>query len=108
MNRPKPSTVPIRAVVSATLAVASLAGLALVAGVGVAATGSSESAAYQYQYGTKVVVCHHTGSKSHPQVTITISQNALHAHLKHGDTIGPCSTTAPPVTALPTLSLIHI
>jgi hypothetical protein len=57
---------PIKAIVSATLAVAILAGLAVVAGVGGAATGSSGAAAYQYQYGTKVVVCHHTRSKSHP------------------------------------------
>jgi len=42
------------------------------------------------QYVGKVTICHHTGSPNHPFVTITISRNALDAHLKHGDTIGPC------------------
>jgi hypothetical protein len=41
----------------------------------------------QGQYGKKVTICHHTGSGT---VTITISVNALPAHLAHGDTIGPC------------------
>ena len=45
------------------------------------------------QYVGKVTICHHTGSKKHPFVTITISRNALDAHLAHGDTIGPCPTT---------------
>jgi hypothetical protein len=43
------------------------------------------------QYVGKVTICHHTGSQSHPFVTITISRNALKAHLAHGDTIGPCT-----------------
>jgi len=45
------------------------------------------------QYVGKVTICHHTGSKKHPFVTITISRNALDAHLAHGDTIGPCPTS---------------
>jgi hypothetical protein len=45
------------------------------------------------QYVGKVTICHHTGSPNHPFVTITISRNALQAHLKHGDTIGPCSAS---------------
>jgi hypothetical protein len=68
---------------------------AIVAGVlGVlAASGLSAgtpSAAAQYQYPEKVVICHHTHSAKNPFVTITISRNALDAHLAHGDTIGPC------------------
>src|SRR5438128_6317459 len=99
MRRARPSRLPIRGVASATIALGILAGLAVVAGVGFAATNSSGSAAYQYQYGHKVVICHHTGSKSHPTVTISIDQHALPAHLKHGDTVGACQTTPTVSTA---------
>jgi hypothetical protein len=44
----------------------------------------------EYEYDGKVTICHHTGSKKNPTVTITVSRNALDAHLAHGDTIGPC------------------
>jgi hypothetical protein len=43
------------------------------------------------QYVGKVTICHHTGSRTHPFVTITINRNALQAHLNHGDTLGPCT-----------------
>jgi hypothetical protein len=71
----------------------SLVASASLAGIGFART--SSTSAEQYQYG-KATVCHKTGSKKHPFQTITISQNALKAHLKHGDTPGACPTTAPP------------
>jgi len=61
----------------ATVAVGSLAGL------GYAAPRHALSAAEQYQP-HKVQVCHN----GH---TITISQSALKAHLKHHDTLGPCA-----------------
>ena len=41
-------------------------------------------------YGGKVTICHHTHSKKHPFHTITVSANAVPAHLRHGDTLGPC------------------
>ena len=53
--------------------------------------GGTPSAAAQYQYPEKVVICHHTHSAKNPLVTIIVSRNALPAHLAHGDTIGPCS-----------------
>jgi hypothetical protein len=56
-----------------------------IGGVGFAASSAS---AQQYQYG-KVTICHRTGSgKSHE---ITVSRNALPAHVAHGDTVGPCT-----------------
>jgi hypothetical protein len=51
------------------------------------------SGAAQYKY--KVTICHHTGSKKHPWHQITISNKAVAAHLRHGDSLLlPCPTTA--------------
>jgi hypothetical protein len=44
------------------------------------------------QYPKKVTICHRTGSKKNPFRTIRVSRNAVKAHLRHGDTVGPCST----------------
>lgn len=43
------------------------------------------------QYPKKVTICHRTKSKKNPYVTIRVSRNAVPAHLRHGDGIGPCS-----------------
>jgi len=48
------------------------------------------SGSSQYQY--RVMICHRTGSKKHPAHTITVSAAAVRAHLRHGDTLPPCST----------------
>lgn len=61
--------------------------------------------------GDKVTICHATGSASNPFVTITISVNALPAHMGddqhagHGDSLGACPTgsteTPEPTTEVP-------
>lgn len=58
------------------------------------------------QYPTsKVTICHHTHSQKNPFVTITVSQNAVAAHVRnHGDTIGPCSEQPPAVPVVPAKS----
>ncbi len=38
----------------------------------------------------KATVCHKTGSDSHPWEQIEVSENALKAHVDHGDIIGNC------------------
>jgi ABC-type sugar transport system substrate-binding protein len=59
--------------------------------VAAAALGGSPGANNrQYQYPLKVTICHHTGSETNPFVTIAVSENAVPAHLAHGDTLGVC------------------
>ena len=48
----------------------------------------------QYQY--KVVLCHRTGSARHPWHLISVSSNAVAAHLRHHDQMPPCPTTLSP------------
>ena len=38
-----------------------------------------------------VTICHHTGSKKNPEVTITVGAAAVDAHLAHGDELGACA-----------------
>src|SRR5215216_5683616 len=75
-------------------AVGAIAALAVgaLASIG-AAVSPSRTPAAASQYPKKVTICHHTHSKKNPFVTITVSRNALPAHLGHGDTIGPCSAS---------------
>lgn len=54
-------------------------------GVGFAKNGAS---AGQYQYGAKVTICHKGKN------TITVGAAAVPAHLRHGDTIGSCTSVA--------------
>lgn len=75
---------------AAIVTAATLIPLAAFGGVGLAKSGPS---AAEYQY--RVTICHLTHSKKHPMHTITVSQAALKAHLRHGDTLGACPTTPP-------------
>ena len=54
------------------------------------------SGSSQYQY--KVTLCHKTHSKKHPFHQISVGAPAVQAHLRHGDTLGPCPTVAPPAS----------
>lgn len=71
--------------VAAALATGTVTVFAALGGVGVA---QSAISAVQYQYGAKVTICH-------KGKTITVSKNAVPAHVrKHGDTLGPCTSAA--------------
>ena len=39
----------------------------------------------------KQTICHLTHAKKNPAKTITVSERALPAHLRHGDHVGPCT-----------------
>jgi hypothetical protein len=72
---------------------ATAVGFALAASIGGAVSPAGPHASsHQYQYGKKVTICHRTGSKKHPFVTIRVSQSAVPAHLRHGDRLGPCKS----------------
>jgi hypothetical protein len=76
------------------VAVGVLAGLAATSlvGLGYAASTGGPASAAQYEY-KKVTICHHTQGKGGTHhVTITVSRNALPAHMRHGDTMGPCNS----------------
>jgi hypothetical protein len=64
--------------------------VAALVGAAVSPAGT-HSAAHQYQYDKKVTICHRTGSKKNPFVTIRVSRNAVRSHLRHGDRLGSCS-----------------
>jgi hypothetical protein len=62
-----------------------------------ASCGQYGSSSSEYQYGSsckqyRVQVCHRTHSKKHRWHLITVSSRAVKAHLRHGDTLSPCST----------------
>ena len=82
----------LRGIAAVLVALGLLVALAVLAGASWSASGSSN--ATQYQYGKKVTICHHTHSKKHPQVTITVGAPAARAHLRHGDTLGACSSSS--------------
>src|SRR4029453_11660374 len=64
------------------------------ASVGAAVSPKRTSAATAEYQPHKVMLCHHTHSKKNPSVTIIVAKKALPAHMRHGDTVGPCPQVA--------------
>lgn len=79
----------LRSGAALALASAMLASLALVS---TGAFGKPKPSAAQYQY--RVTICHRTKATKKPGVTITVSSRAVPAHLRHGDTLGPCTAVS--------------
>ena len=107
----KPSTTRRTRFVVGAVAVAAAGVFASVgmAGFGSQLVGMSHKSPTTDQYqGGKVTICHHTHSQKNPFVTITVSQNAVAAHMRnHGDTIGPCSEQPPAAAVAPAKNKSH-
>lgn len=80
-----------RAALSVGAAVAAAVAVAGMGSVGAAVSPASAPAS-ALQYEKKVTICHRTRSKKNPFRTIRVSRNAVKAHLRHGDALGPCPT----------------
>jgi len=71
-------------------------GLAAILDTTSTATGSTSTETSTTPGSRRVVICHVTHSKKHPSHTITVSQRAVAAHLRHGDSLGACVAGATP------------
>ena len=89
----KPASRPSRVALAVALTLGTLVAAAT-AGFG-GPLGSSPAVAQYEPPPQKVTVCHHTqGKNGTKHVTITVAKSAVASHLKHGDTLGRCTTTA--------------
>jgi hypothetical protein len=88
MKKFKTGRARVAVAAAAVGAFASLGGVGYAAGLMHFAHASPASNQYPH---AKVTICHHTHSQKNPFVTITVSEHAVPAHLRHGDTVGPCS-----------------
>lgn len=80
------------AVVGAVAFTVSVAFVAAALSGGVLASPAGPSVAGQYPP-SKVTICHHANSKKGTKhVTIRVSRSALRAHLRHGDSLGACTS----------------
>lgn len=74
-----------RRIAAATALATSLT--AVFAALGGISVAQSAISAVQYQYGPRVEICH-------KGKTIKVAKAAVPAHVRHGDTVGPCSSEA--------------
>ena len=96
--RPTGRTAALALVTAAVIIPLGVFGAPALARTASAVSQYGHSASSQYQY--KVAVCHRTHSKKagHQWHVINVAAAAVKAHLKHGDVLAPCPTTAPAPT----------
>ena len=80
----------LRSTIVTVVAIVVVVALAYMAGGRLAGGPPSAAAAYEYQYGNKVTICHGTGSVGNPRVTISVAASSVPTFLAAGDTLGPC------------------
>jgi hypothetical protein len=88
-------TLGLATVLLASLGVASSVALGQGPPTSPSTVSSSVSTTTTTGLGSKVLVCHRTHSKKKPFHTISVSPNAVKAHLAHGDTLGACVLASP-------------
>lgn len=67
------------------------AAAALAGAIGILASPAQAPSADAQYPPKKITICHKTGSRRHPFVTIRVARSVLRRHLRHRDTVGPCS-----------------
>jgi hypothetical protein len=90
-NARKRTLLGIAVVMVAIVTAVALAGLGFAAGNSPTAANTPAKAQYGKPKPKKITICHHTGSKKHPLVTIVIPASAWKAHARHHDTLGRCT-----------------